>query len=127
MDLAKKLEKLVSTQDDTLLDVQLQILQELKEIKNLLKLANRTKRKSKQEYYNFVNKLRAKLKPDTTNNIFPEIIYNSQIIGITSNGYLYNKETNEELKAQQAFKVYQFLYKNQDELDRYLRNINNWS
>ncbi len=119
--LKEKIENLVSNQEDTTNDLLLQILQELKKVNINLKRLNKTTNNRKgRDYYNFVNKLRKDLKADIDKNIYPEIRYNNRKIGVTLNGYLYDKTTNENLKAYEAYEIYEYLYKNRDKLGEFI-------
>ncbi len=119
MNIQEQVEQLLQEQEDTTYELLLQILQELKKINiNLKRVIN--KKNTNRDYYNFVNSLRDKLKPNPNENIYPTILFEDKTIGVSKNGYLYDKATNQNLKAHEAFKVYQFLYANQDKLDEYI-------
>ncbi len=119
MNIQDQVEQLLQEQDDNTNEILLQILQELKKININLKRSLNNKNKNR-DYYNFVNSLRDKLKPKPKENIYPEIRFEDKTIGVSKNGYLYDKATNQDLKAHEAYKLYQFLYKNQDKLDDYI-------
>ncbi len=120
-DLKQQIEKLVSNQEDTTNDLLQQILQELKKVNiNLKRLNNIPKNRKKQDYYNFINKLRKDLTPIPEQNIFPQINFKDRHIGVTKNGYLYDKETNAKLKPHQAYEIYEFLYQNRDKLEQFV-------
>lgn len=97
------------------------ILQELQEIKFLLKQINieksyKNQSNNLQDYYSFVNNLRARMKADTFNNIYPYLVYEDKKYGINFEGLLYEKETNKRISSEEAFKIYKYLYEHQEEL-----------
>jgi len=98
-----------------------EILQELKEIKILLK-KNRYKKTNdnKREYYNFVNTLRKKLRVYVKENKHPRIYYNNRYYGISEEGLLYNMHTLNNLPTYKAFEIFEFLYNNKDNLEKYI-------
>ena len=122
MKLQEEIEKLLKNQDNTINDLLEEILKELKEINKTLKEKAKPNYKNR-DYYNFINKLRKNLKADVEKNIYPEIKYNNRRIGVTFNGYLYDKETNENLKAYEAYEIYDFLYKNKERLADFISQI----
>ncbi len=122
MKLQEEIEKLLKNQDNTVNDLLEAILIELKEINKTLKEKPKNSYKNR-DYYNFINKLRKNLRADVEKNIYPEINFNNRRIGVTFNGYLYDKETNENLKAYEAYEVYDFLYKNKDHLADFISQI----
>lgn len=101
------------------------ILTELKDIKSLLQeLSTNSKQQihSKQtnidrDYYTFVNLFRSKMKPDTDNGIYPEVVYNGTRLGVNFKGLLYNKTTSETIGREDAFKIYHYLYDTKFDLD----------
>ena len=98
-----------------------EILQELKEIKTLLKQNSYKKTKSHpQSYYNFVNSLRKRLKIDAKDNKHPRIFYKNSYYGISEDGLLYNMHTLNNLPTSKAFEIFEFLYKNRDSLEKYI-------
>jgi hypothetical protein len=102
-----------------------EILNELKEIKLLIKKNNYNKNyyktsPEKRDYYNFVNNLRKELKADVANNIYPKIYYNKTYYGINKDGLLYNMHTLNELPTYKAFEIFKFLYNNRDKIDNYI-------
>ena len=121
MRLQEEIEKLLKNQDETVNDLLIAILKELKEINKTLKQTSKTTYNKKgRDYYNFINKLRKDLRADVDKNIYPEIIYNNKKIGVTFNGYLYDKETNNNLRAFEAYEIYDFLYKNRNRLNDFI-------
>ncbi len=101
------------------------ILNELKEIKVILKNQkdpekNIEKKDKNYEYYRFVNDFRKRLKADEINGIYPEVHYQGKRIGVNINGYLYDKETAKNLPSYEAFAVYEYFYLKKDELDNYI-------
>ncbi len=127
MDISKHIEKLLESQDSTSDELLKEILIELKEIKLLLKKQNTTLKNNSyfknQEYYDFINTLRKKLKANINKNIYPEIYYKDKILGIDNRGYLYDKKTTNNLTARDAFEVYKFLFKKRDNLEKYINNF----
>jgi hypothetical protein len=123
MNVYQQVEKLLNEQDDRPLWAD-EILFELREIKDLLTKINRDKNSNRAKssgYFAFVKKLRRELRADIQNNIYPEITYFHKKLGINFKGYLYDKQTQETLKKEEAFKVYEYLYKNQKKLDIFIK------
>ena len=96
-----------------------EILQELKEIKALLKNKPQ-KAKRDREYFKFVNKLRERMRADMNSGKYPEIYFQGKTLGVNFKGHIYDKADTKALPAHEAFKVYRFLYQNQDRLDKYI-------
>jgi len=121
MNVYEQLQKLIEQENSQ--DTLKQILKELKEIKKLLQ-SNQNKQNYKQkpqEYYDFIYKLRKEFRTKIKKNIYPEIIYKNQLLGINTKGWLYDKETTLELSAKEAFKVYEYLYENRDNLENLIK------
>lgn len=124
MNVYEKVEKLLNEQDDRPSWAD-EILFELKEIKHLLKelKSSRPKRredKDRSAYFAFVKSLRKQMRADIINDIFPQVNYLDKELGINFKGHLYDKSTNKELPAHEAFAVYRFLYENRKNLDKYI-------
>jgi len=124
MNVYEQLQKMIEQENSQ--DTLKEILAELREIKKLLskEYANTKQKrynKKSQEYYDFVYKLRKELRADVNNNKFPEISFNNQRLGINYKGWMYDKETTLELSAKEAFKVYEYLYENRDNLDNLIK------
>jgi hypothetical protein len=92
-----------------------EILKELKEIKSILLNKNK-----KRAYYNFVNKLRQEFKNDLKNNIYPKIVYNKVSYGINEKGHIYNMQTLKEVSPYLAYEIFEFLYKNRNNLKDFI-------
>lgn len=95
----------------------IEILDELRELKELLKMQQNTKSishdKPQHDFnkYNFINELRAKMKPNVENNLYPYFIFNGQQYGINIKGLLYNQSnTNKLISRQEAFEIFDKLY-----------------
>ena len=125
MNVYEQLQKMIEEDNNT--DTLKEILYELKEIKKLLskkEFANTKQKrynKKSQDYYDFVYKLRKELRADVNNNKFPEVNFNNQRLGVNYKGWIYDKETTLELPAKEAFKVYEYLYENRDNLDNLIK------
>jgi uncharacterized coiled-coil DUF342 family protein len=123
MNVYQQVEKLLQEQDDRPAWAD-EILFELKEIKDMLSKIDKTSNQNRSKnsgYFSFVKKLRNELRADIQNGIYPEIDYFHKKLGINFKGHIYNKETNEVLKKEDAFKVYEFLYKNRKKLDKFIK------
>lgn len=104
-----------------------EILNELQEIKLLLKeqLSNnlyhsntsypQNRDKPDNKYYDFVRKFRILMKPDTVNNIYPTFEYFGRKLGIDYSGLLYDKKDSKTLSKKEAFQVYRYAYKHQND------------
>ena len=95
----EKIDTMFSGQNDDRPQWACEILDELREIKELLKSQQKQTLSSdniiqKQHNfakYDFINKLRTKLKPDVQNDIFPYIIYNNEHYGVNFKGLINNQ------------------------------------
>lgn len=92
------------------------ILDELSEIKQILKFTPREYKKEykknlPKEYFDFVRKFREDMKEDHINHIYPEISFEGMRLGVNQRGLLYNKDTNSLLPRYKAFEVYEKLYR----------------
>jgi hypothetical protein len=91
-----------------------EILDELKSIKASLEANNVHIRKVDKTFMDFVNDFRKKMRADTTKKIYPEIIHNGKLLGVTFKGYLYDKSTLKILSTNEAFEIYRELYSAQN-------------
>jgi tRNA-dihydrouridine synthase len=92
------------------------------EIKNLKEILNNQKTvevvaplvqqkpQISREFYSFIKKLRNKMKADTYNNIYPEIIYKNKAYGINFKGLLYDKENLRIISKDEAYYIYKYVY-----------------
>jgi len=64
----------------------------------------------KDGFYEFVQALRNQLKPNVSENRYPEIAHDGRVFGITINGLLYDKATGHTLERSDAFTTYKSLY-----------------
>ena len=96
------------------------ILNELREIKELLQQTNSKNHNdtsySKYKYYDFINKFRTSMRADVDNNIFPYITYNNRKLGVNFKGYLYDIDQSIPLSAKDAYDVYDYVYKNKPQI-----------
>jgi len=93
----------------------LEILNELKEIKAVLKEGRKNynsshKKTLPKEYFDFVNQFRNEMREDIASGFSPEFIYENMVLGINSKGLIYNKITNRILPRHKAFEIYEKLY-----------------
>ena len=122
MNLKEQIEGLLSQDDSS--NILKEILEELKKInKKLDTKSNKYDDNNNRKYYKFINRLRKELKPIPEDNIYPEILYKGRKIGVTKKGYLYDKSTNSNLKVSKAYEIYEFLYKNRDNLNEYITAV----
>jgi hypothetical protein len=99
------------------------LLSEIQELKSLIKNSNNSYYSSNGRdinYNNFVQNIRKMLVANPSANYFPEIIYNNTKIGLDINNLLYYKHNSKNLTRNEAFEVYEFLYKHRDNLSNYL-------
>jgi len=115
MNIYKQLDKLLEEESSDCQELMQQILKELKELKTLIK------KQDKSDYYKFINRIRKELKADIKNNIYPEITYNNKTYGIDFNGFIYDKQTSKTLKPQDAYDIYKFLYRNRNNLSKFIK------
>lgn len=96
------------------------ILEELKEIKELLKESKVNKPKnideSQNRYYLYVRKFRRDMAEDREKNILPTYYYKDKKLGVNANGLLYDKASTKILPRYEAFNVYKFAYQNQNKI-----------
>jgi hypothetical protein len=93
-----------------------EILDELREIKTLLKEQKKSIKKIDRNFYSFVKSFRETMKADVANNIYPTFYYNGKRYGIDFNGLVYNKENSEVVPREEAYSVYRYAYEHKDEL-----------
>jgi len=77
--------------------------------------------KLKQDYYNFINDIKTKcinMKLFTTRNKKGNVV----IISINEKGFLYSMNTDDNITKDWAFKIYQWMYKNQKNLNLDVQN-----
>ncbi len=100
--------------DKILLD---DILNQLKEIKELLKTNNKPitpKESISEDFYQFIKDFRKSLKADINKDIYPEVEYKGRKFGVNNRGLLYDKDTTRFISKQEAFKIYRYFYKNRE-------------
>lgn len=116
----EKIDKLYKKDNQN--DILKQILSELVQIKNILKdMENpRRNKKKNQDYFDFVNRFRELMKPDTQNEIYPEVHYKGKRIGVNFKGHLYDKDTTHTLPKIEAFALYEYFYEKKDEIEKYI-------
>ena len=73
-------------------------------------VSNVTSKYSSDEYFNFVTKLRGKMRANVEKNYYPSIKIDGMELGIDFNGLLYDRKTNRTLARALAFEVYHKLY-----------------
>lgn len=96
------------------------VIKELKELKEKMDshliIQNQQKKsysKTDYSFFQFVNGLRRKMRADIGKNIYPEVMYAGGRYGINFNGLMYDKSTGAIIPAEQAKKIYRFLYEHQ--------------
>lgn len=93
-----------------------EILDELREIKSLLKENQAPQKHSVTSYenstglYTFVKEFRRSMRADTLNNIYPTFVYKGKRLGVDFKGLLYDKESTRILPRAEAYKVYEYAY-----------------
>ena len=91
------------------------ILDELAEIKQILKMPSNEYKKEYQktlpdEYYQFVENFKEKMKEDVINGKYSEIEFEGMRLGVNQRGLLYDKDTNQILPKYKAFDILEKLY-----------------
>lgn len=93
-----------------------EILDELREIKSLLKENQAPQKRSRTSYknthglYAFIQEFRRSMQADTLNNIYPTFIYKGKSLGVDFKGLLYDQKTTQTLPTEEAYKVYEYAY-----------------
>lgn len=115
MNLYQKIEQLYQdnskAETDKTTAINKEILLELKEIKELLSQNHEKTKKVDKSMMEFVKLFRENLKPNTSANIYPEVIYQEKVLGVNHKGLLYDKSTLQLLSTSEAFEVYGYFYK----------------
>jgi hypothetical protein len=93
-----------------------ELINEIREVKQLLQSREKPRASNNLNFYAFVNQFRESMKANTEKRIFPEIQYNDHMIGVDNKGYLYYKENAQTLSRDEAFRVYRYLYENKDKV-----------
>ncbi len=96
-----------------------EILFELKEIKTLLK--KQQDRRYSEDYFKFVENFKKRLKNNLVDGKYPEIYFKGKNYGINLRGFIYDKETSQDIPAKDAFEIYYFLYKNKKNLEKFIK------
>ena len=91
-----------------------EILNELKEIKTLLKEQKQTVNRIDRNYYDFVKKFRESMKADVANNVYPTFYYKGKKLGVDFKGLLYDKATKKNISRDEAFEAYRYAYEYKD-------------
>ena len=87
-----------------------EILNQLKEIKILLKEQKTQITKIDNNFYEFVKKFRISMRADVVNNVYPTFTYHGRDLGVDFKGLLYDKKTLKILPRDEAFKIYKYAY-----------------
>ena len=111
MTIHEKIEKIFAQESDNRPEWATELLTELKEIKSMLQVASEAKKVHDYTFYDFVNSFRKSMMPNVQNNVYPEIQYNEQRLGVNFKGLLYDKESSYLLSRAEAINVYRYLYK----------------
>jgi len=121
-DIYGKIEKIYENKENSEPSWVVELRTELKEIKELLNALNRPrkKRRKTKEYFEFVKLLRERLKADTVNEIYPELLYNKRRIGANFKGLLYDKATAKLLSKHEAFEIYEYFYEKKEPIDSFI-------
>jgi len=99
---------------------------ELRELKEELKEKNNSNSYSQQNkytsesYFEFVTKLRGKMRANVEKDYYPTIRIDGMELGIDFKGLLYDRKTNRNLPRALAFEVYHRLY-DQHEITPYFK------
>ena len=89
-----------------------ELLQEVQELKVLVKEERREKQKRDREFYGFLKEFRRSMRADVERNLYPKIIdYKGRKLGVNFDGLLYDVKSSNLLSTKEAFKVYGYLYK----------------
>ncbi len=114
MTINEKIEKIFAQESDNRPEWASELLKELKEIKLLLQQQKQEiqpqPKKHDYSFYDFLSKFRKSMMADVQNNIYPEIEYQGEKIGVNFKGYLYYKKDGKLLSRANAIKVYRNLY-----------------
>ncbi len=116
MDIYEKIDTIFSGEAEERPQWASELLDELKEIKALLKehkqprLKRVTSYNNTEDLYAFIKEFRDKMKADTANNNYPTFNYRGKKLGVDFKGLLYDKETTRTLRREEAFKIYRYAY-----------------
>lgn len=116
MNIHDKIEKIFSQTRADAPEWAIELLQELKEIKQMLHAQTpqpnqaHYQPQNNSSFYDFVSDFRESMKADIINNIYPEVEYQNKKIGVNFKGLLYYKSDSSLLNRDEAFRVYRFLY-----------------
>jgi len=91
-----------------------EILDEIKELNFRLEKHEQKEAKRDKEFYRFVKEFRAKMCADTQQSRYPKINYNKRLLGVSFQGLLYDVKSSKLLPTKEAFRVYEYLYKQRD-------------
>lgn len=120
MNIHDKIEKIFSQTRSDAPQWAIELLQELKEIKQLLQtqasqlVPVQYPSQNNSLFYEFVNDFRNKMRADVINNIYPEVEFQNKKIGVNFKGLLYYKSDSSLLRKDEAFKVYRYLYESKN-------------
>jgi len=90
-----------------------EILDELREIKTLLREQQSSIHKIDKRFYSFIKSFRESMKADVANNIYPTFYYNGKQYGVDFKGLLYEKSTSQIIPRDEAFRIYKYAYEQQ--------------
>ncbi len=89
-----------------------ELLQELQELKILVKEEKKKNYKRDRKFYAFLKEFRRSMRADVDKNLYPKIIdYKNRKLGVNFDGLLYDVKSSNLLPTKEAFKVYGYLYK----------------
>ena len=91
-----------------------EILDELKEIKTLLREQKSSIHKIDKRFYSFIKSFRESMKADVANNIYPTFHYNGRKYGVDFKGLIYDKDNLKIIPKNEAYKIYKYAYQQQE-------------
>lgn len=118
MNVYDKIDTIFSQESSDMPEWASEILNELYEIKTLLKKEKQVKIYNSQ-YYDFIKEFRKSMQANIQNNYYPEIEHKGKKIGVNFKGLLYDKESSKLLSTSEAYEVYKKLYENSKNMVKY--------
>jgi len=91
-----------------------EILDEIRELRERLDSYEKKGAKRDKRFYSFVKEFRNLMYADIEKNRYPKINYQNRILGVNFKGLLYDVKTSRLLHTKEAFRVYEYLYKNRN-------------
>jgi len=112
---------LLEDQNDEIPQWAEKMIEDIEEIKTLLRLQVRQKLEDEKRY--FIRRVRRRLRANPKKGVYPVVSYAGDEYGVDAEGMLFCSKTDRALSAKEAFEIFDFLYRNRNRLQEFIKGI----